>query len=93
MREAFGRGFRGTSCGMSEKPRRLETPDESIPQDPGVPGPATKKEGDWPPESSAADVSGEETADRDTKARDSSVSEAVGRMPRHRADEERETER
>ena len=77
---------------MSEKPRRPETPDESLPQDPGIPGPATK-EGDWPPESSAADVPSEETADRDTKVQDSSVSEAVGRMPRHRADEEHETER
>ena len=78
---------------MSKKPRRKETPDESIPQDPGIPGPGTKDEGEWPPESSAAAVSGEETADRDPQARDASVSEAVGRMPRHRADEERETER
>jgi hypothetical protein len=78
---------------MSEKPRRPETPDESIPQDPGIPGPGTKDEGEWPPESSAAAVSEEEAADRDTQGRDASVSEAVGRMPRHRADEERETER
>ena len=78
---------------MSEKPRRPETPDESISQDPGIPGPGTKDEGDWPPESSAAAVSGEETAARDKQARDAGVSEAVGRMPRHRADEERETER
>jgi hypothetical protein len=78
---------------MSEKPRRPETPDESIPQDPGIPGPGTKDEGELPPELSAAAVSEEETADRDPQARDASVSEALGRMPRHRADEERETER
>jgi hypothetical protein len=78
---------------MSKKPRRPETPDESIPQDPGIPGPGTKDEGDWPPESGDAAVSAEETADRDSQARDASVSEAVGRMPRHRADEEHETER
>jgi len=78
---------------MSEKPRRPETPDESIPQDPGIPGPGRRDEGEWPPESSAAAVSEEETADRDPQARDASVSEALGRMPRHRAHEERETER
>ena len=39
---------------MSKKPRRPETPDESIPQDPGVPGPATKEEAEWPPESGTA---------------------------------------
>jgi hypothetical protein len=78
---------------MSKKPRRPETPDESIPQDPGIPGPGTKDEGDWPPESSAAAASEEETADADSHARDASVSEAVGRVPRHRTDEEHETER
>jgi hypothetical protein len=78
---------------MSKKPRGPETPDESIPQDPGIPGPGTKDEGNWPPKSSAAPVSEEETADRDPQARDASVREALGRMPRHRADEERKTER
>jgi hypothetical protein len=33
---------------MSEKQGRPETPDESIPQDPGIPGPGTKDERDWP---------------------------------------------
>jgi hypothetical protein len=57
---------------MSEKPRRPETPDESIPQDPGIPGPGTKDEGEWPPELSAAAVSeeGPQTAThkRETRA-------------------------
>jgi len=78
---------------MSRKPRRPETPDESIPQDPGIPGPATKDEGEWPRESSAAAASDEEAADRDAQTETARVSEAEGRMPRHRADEERETER
>ena len=78
---------------MSQKPPSPETPDESIPQDPGIPGPATKDEGEWPPESSAAADSEEETADREVQLGTASVSEADGRMPRHRADEERETER
>jgi hypothetical protein len=78
---------------MSRKPPRPETPDESIPQDPGIPGPGTKAEGEWPPESSAAGASDEETADQDEQTGAARVSEAEGRMPRHRADEERETER
>jgi hypothetical protein len=78
---------------MSKKPRRPETPNESIPQDPGIPGPATKDEGEWPPESSSAATSEEETPDRDEQTETATVSEAEGRMPRHRADEERETER
>lgn len=78
---------------MSRKPRRPETPDESIPQDPGIPGPATKEEGQWPPESSAAAASDEETADCEAPTGTAGVSEAEGRMPRHRADEEREAER
>jgi hypothetical protein len=75
---------------MSEKQGSPETPDESIPQDPGIPGPGTKDERDWPPESKAGEVP---EADRDPKARDASVSEAVGRTPRHRAEEEHEAER
>jgi hypothetical protein len=78
---------------MSEKPRRPETPDESIPQDPGIPGPGTKDEGEWPPESGAADGSEQESAAHEPQGGDTSVSEAVGRMPRHRADEEGQTER
>jgi hypothetical protein len=78
---------------MSEKPGKPETPDESIPQDPGIPGPGTKDERDWPPESKAGEVPEEESAEPDPDARDASVSEAVGRTPRHRADEEHEAER
>jgi hypothetical protein len=78
---------------MSEKQGRPETPDESIPQDPGIPGPGTKDERDWPPESKAGDVPEDETARRDPEARDASVSEAVGRTPRHEAEEEHEAER
>jgi hypothetical protein len=78
---------------MSKKQRSPRTPDESIPQDPGIPGPGTKDEGEWPPESGASGVSEEETTDHDAQAGDASVSEAVGRMPRHRADEEHESER
>jgi hypothetical protein len=79
---------------MSEKPRRPETPDESIPQDPGVPGPATKEEGDWPPESGTATSSAEEGFVRDPReAEDTSVSEAIGRTPRHRARKERKSGR
>ena len=79
---------------MSEKPRKPETPDESIPQDPGIPGPGTK-EGEWPPESAPASSSGRRGVTRDEKEREeTSVSEAIGqRTPRHRADKERETER
>ena len=78
---------------MSKKPRSPETPDESIPQDPGIPGPATKDEGEWPPESRPAADPEEETADRDAQPGTASVSEAEGRMPRYRADEGHETER
>jgi hypothetical protein len=79
---------------MSEKPRRPKTPDESIPQDPGIPGPATKKDAEWPPESGTAAESAREGFVRDAaETEDTSVSEAIGRMPRHRADAERETER
>jgi hypothetical protein len=78
---------------MSEKQGRPETPDESIPQDPGIPGPGTKDERDWPPESKAGEVPEEENADRDPEAGDASVSEAVGRTPRHRAAKEHEAER
>jgi hypothetical protein len=78
---------------MSEKQGRPETPEESIPQDPGIPGPGTKDERDWPPESKAGDVPEDETASRDPEARDASVSEAVGRTARHEAEEEHETER
>jgi hypothetical protein len=75
---------------MTEKQGSPETPDESIPQDPGIPGPGTKDERDWPPESKAGEVPED---DRDAEARDASVSEAVGRTPRHRAEEEHEDER
>jgi hypothetical protein len=78
---------------MSKKQRSPRTPDESIPQDPGIPGPGTKDEGEWPPESGASGASEEETTDHDAQTGDASVSEAVGRMPRHRADEEHESER
>lgn len=78
---------------MSKKPDRPETPDESLPQDPGIPGPGTKDESEWPPESASAAASEEEAADRDRHTRDASVSEAVGRMPRHRADANHESER
>lgn len=75
---------------MSENDPIPETPDESIPQDPGIPGPSTKK-GKWPPESDNA----EDGLTRDEREREeTTVSEAIGqRTPRHRADEERETER
>lgn len=79
---------------MTKKPRRPETPDDSIPQDPGIPGPATKKDGEWPPDSGTAAASAEEGFVRDqAEAEDTSVSEAIGRMPRHRAVEEPENER
>jgi hypothetical protein len=78
---------------MSGKSPSPKTPDESIPQDPGIPGPGTKDEGEWPPESGAAAASKEESGDRDAPAEGTRVSEALDRMPRHRADEERETER
>ena len=80
---------------MSKKPRNPETPDESIPQDPGIPGPATKEGGQWPPESGAESESAEGGLTRDEREREeTTVSEAIGqRTPRHRADEERETER
>lgn len=77
---------------MSKKQGRPKTPDESIPQDPGIPGPGTK-EGEWPPESGTAGSSEETLVDHDSQAGDASVSEAVGRMPRHRADEKHESER
>lgn len=77
---------------MSEKPRKPETPDESIPQGPGIPGPGTK-EGEWPAEAGADAASKEESPDGGTRPTGAKVSEAIGRMPRHRADEERETER
>jgi hypothetical protein len=80
---------------MSEKARKPETADESIPQDPGIPGPATKQHGDWPPESGAASSSAERGYTRDEREREeTTVSEAIGqRTPRHRADDERKTER
>ena len=79
---------------MSKKRRRPETPDESIPQDPGVPGPSTKQEADWPPESATATSSAAEGFVRDAKeAEDTSVSEAIGRMPRHRIRKERRSGR
>ena len=79
---------------MSERDPTPETPDESIPQDPGIPGPSTKK-GEWPPEAESATSSPEEGVTRDEREREeTTVSEAKGqRTPRHRADEERETER
>jgi hypothetical protein len=79
---------------MSESDPTPETPDESIPQDPGIPGPSTKK-GEWPSESESATSSAEGGLTRDEREREeTSVSEAKGqRTPRHRADEERETER
>ena len=75
---------------MSDNAPIPETPDESIPQDPGIPGPGTKK-GKWPPESDNAEGS----LTRDEREREeTTVSEAIGqRTPRHRADGERETER
>lgn len=79
---------------MSEKPKTPETPDESIPQDPGIPGPGTKKKGEWPPESAPASSSAERGPTRDEGYEETSVSEATGqRTPRHRAKEEHETER
>jgi hypothetical protein len=80
---------------MSEKRKTPETPDESIPQDPGIPGPGTKEKGAWPPESAPASSSAERGPTRDGREHEeTSVSEAIGqRTPRHRADEERETER
>ena len=80
---------------MSKEPQEPKTPDESIPQDPGVPGPATKNEGDWPPESGAQTSSARRGFARDAKEREeTTVSEASGqRTPRHRVDDERETER
>jgi hypothetical protein len=78
---------------MSEKQVGPETPDESIPQDPGIPGPGTKDERDWPPGSKAGEVPEDENASRDPEARDASASEAVGRTPRHRAEKEHEAER
>ena len=79
---------------MSRNDPAPETPDESIPQDPGIPGPSTKK-GEWPPESDSATSSAEDGLTRDEREREeTTVSEANGqRTPRHRADEERETER
>jgi hypothetical protein len=79
---------------MSEKRRDPKTPDESIPQDPGIPGPGTK-EGAWPPESGTGASSSKPGLTRDARERrDSTVSEARGqRTPRHRAEEERESER
>ena len=75
---------------MSDNAPIPETPDESIPQDPGIPGPGTKN-GKSPPESDTADGS----LTRDEREREeTTVSEAIGqRTPRHRADGERETER
>jgi hypothetical protein len=64
-----------------------KTPDESIPQDPGIPGPGTKDSGDWPPESGPA------PSDLGEEREETSVSEAIGRMPRHRAGEKRKTGR
>ena len=80
---------------MSEKAPNPETPDESIPQDPGIPGPATKERDEWPPESGKASSSAEGGHTGDEKEREgTTVSEAIGqRTPRHRADDERETER
>lgn len=79
---------------MSENAPTPETPDESIPQDPGIPGPSTKK-GEWPPESEGATSSDEDGLTRDEREREeTTVSEAIGqRTPRHRADGVRETER
>jgi hypothetical protein len=77
---------------MKRKPNTPETPDEAIPQDPGVPGPGTKERGDWPPEAPAAASSAREDLETEP-ADDAVVSEAIGRTPRHRADEEHETER
>jgi hypothetical protein len=75
---------------MRRKARPPETPDETIPQDPGVPGPATKGRGNWPPEAGTETSSARE----DTEATDDAiVSEAIGRTPRHRADREHESER
>jgi hypothetical protein len=79
---------------MSEKTDAPETPDESIPQDPGIPGPGTK-EAEWPPGSETEASTSERGLTRDAREREeTTVSEATGqRTPRHRADEERETER
>jgi hypothetical protein len=77
---------------MKRKEQAPETPDEAIPQDPGVPGPATKDRGEWPPEGGTAASSAREGS-KPEEADDAVVSEAIGRTPRHRADEEHETER
>jgi hypothetical protein len=80
---------------MTKKPRKPETPDESIPQDPGIPGLSTKERGGWPPDSGPESESAEGGLTRDEREREeTTVSEAIGqRTPRHRANEERETER
>jgi hypothetical protein len=80
---------------MTEKARKPETPDESLPQDPGIPGPGTKEHGEWPPESGSASSSAERGYTREERERgEATVSEAVGqRTPRHRADDDRKTER
>jgi hypothetical protein len=79
---------------MSDETDAPETPDESIPQDPGIPGRGTK-ESEWPPESGTEAGTSERGLTRDAGEREeTTVSEASGqRTPRHRADEKRETER
>ena len=79
---------------MSKEADAPETPDESIPQDPGIPGPGTK-ESEWPPESGTEAGTSEPGLTRDAREREeTTMSEARGqRTPRHRAEEERETER
>ena len=79
---------------MSGKRQAPETPDESIPQDPGIPGPGTK-ESEWPPETGTEASTSERGLTRDARERkETTVSEASGqRTPRHRADRDRKTER
>ena len=71
-----------------------ETPDESIPQDPGNPGLAPRR-ASGRPSAEGATSSDEDGLTRDEREREeTTVSEAIGqRTPRHRADGERETER
>jgi hypothetical protein len=79
---------------MKDAQHEPDTPDESIPQDPGIPGPGTKDDDEWPPESGAAAASADEGFVRDEReANDTSVSEAIDREPRHRARDERKTGR
>ena len=63
---------------MSKEADAPKTPDESIPQDPGIPGPGTK-ESEWPPESGTEAGTSEPGLTRDAREREeTTVSEASG---------------